>query len=157
MPLKGQTIQDLLMAVMLIGGSWAVYRINRAAAKQAVKSKVPADTIKNLQESNNSLITLDETRQKEMEELKKEVHQNNIDHNEEVLRLNKEISSLTGELRVWRELPIKKLGDGMEEIVKGNKAILEVLTQSANILATDTAAATSHVKEVKVSLEEHKG
>jgi len=126
-------IQDLIIGIGLISGI-LLY----------LKGHVPQQTIKNLKESNDSLIGLNATREAEIKKLAKEVHENNATHAEEVLKLNKEISSLTGELRVWRELPIKKLADGMDAIVKvtqenalSNQKILETLQSSAATLATE--------------------
>ena len=152
--LNGQAFQDSVGLIIFFGVTFAVYRISKS-------SKLPSQTIKNLQDSNASLITLDATRQKEMEQLRQEVHANNTAHNEEVLRLNKEISELTGQIKVYKELPLQKLADGIQKVADSNDKILTALENSAIIAANSANDGGLLVKTkpntpVTVKMEESK-
>lgn len=146
---NSQTIQDLIVGGMFIVGILVTYRISKS-------SKLPADTIKNLKESNESLIGLNATRESEIKKLAEEVHANNATHAEEVLKLNKEISELMGQIKVYKELPLRELADGIKEVVNlsrdnanTNKQVLAVLSNKAVIDAEDRDVLTNSNKHIR--------
>jgi hypothetical protein len=146
--LNGQAIQDLVVLGMFVVGILVAYKISKS-------SRLPADTIKNLKESNESLIGLNATREAEIKKLAEEVHANDAAHSEEVLKLNKEISVLEGQIKVYKELPLRELADGIKEVVKLsrdnaniNKQVLEVLSKKAEIDAEDRDVLTNQNKHI---------
>jgi len=133
----GVGIQNLVILGMFIVGVIVAYRISKS-------SKLPADTIKNLQESNASLVGLNATREAEIKKLSEEVHANNTAHTEEVLKLNKEISELVGQVKVYKELPLQELANGIKQIAdltkinaESNQKILDTLVESAHTLSSE--------------------
>ena len=145
MTINGQTIQDILIAIALIGGVFVYAR-----------GRIPQQTIKNLAESNKSYVTLDLARQTSIKNLELQIKSVIDKHNEERLELNKAIADLQGQVKVYKELPLRELADGIKDVVIGNKAILNVLQKSAKTLTTATADAAIHVEEVRQDLAGNK-
>jgi len=67
-------------------------------------------------------------------------------------QLARQIGGLEGQIKVYKELPLRELADGMKDVVEGNKAILEVLKTSSNARTDEATDAASKVAQVKVDL-----
>ena len=143
MTINGQTVQDLIIGIGLIGGV-LLY----------LKGHVPQQTIKNLEAANDSYVKLDATRQKSIEALEQKVKEVIDKHAAEKLEWTKAISDLQGQIKVYKELPLRELADGIREVVNGNNAIFGVLQASATTLAIDTKDAAIHVNEVRQDLKD---
>lgn len=72
----------------------------------------------------------------------------------------RQIENLSGQINVLKSVPLisidatlKQLAVFNESLVASNKAILDRLERSANLLVKDTASAAKEVKEVKTDLE----
>ncbi len=153
MNIDAQTVQDILIAIGLIGGIF-VY----------AKGRIPQQTIKNLEESNKSYIELDKARQVSIRSLEQKVQEVVKLHTDERLQLTKDIADLQGQVKVYKELPLQELADGIKEVVKvsrdnasSNKDILAQLQKTAIIAAEDRDVLTNqdlHIKtEVRKALK----
>jgi phage-related protein len=122
MTINGQTIQDVLIAVALIGGI-IVYS----------RGRIPQQTIKNLDESNKSYVALDLARQTSIKNLETKIDDIVKAHTNEVLTLNKSMAELQGQVKVYKELPLRELADGINKVAETNALILQTLKTSAAI------------------------
>ena len=134
MNLNTQTIQNIVVVGGFIGAAW-IYR----------RGHVPQQTIRNLEESNKSYVALDAARQVSITNLEVRITGIIKNHAEEVLMLNRAIADLQGQIKVYKELPLRELADIQQKI-------LDTLHSSATILAKDTSDAAKHVEEVKTDL-----
>jgi len=139
--LDSQLIQDILITIGLVGGI-IVYS----------RGRIPQQTIKNLEESNKSYTELDKARQANIDALEVKVQNVITAHREEVLQLTKTLADLQGQIKVYKELPLQQLAEGMRDVVNGNRQIVTLLTNSATRLVKDTANAASEVAHVKEDL-----
>jgi predicted nucleic acid-binding Zn-ribbon protein len=135
---SGATVQGIVLVIILVGGSWGYFRARKPSQ----------DTSKRV----TTLEGLVRDYEKKFKGLEDKLQASNTAHTLEVLRLNKEISALTGELKVWREQPLQTLTDAMNDVVSGNQAILGVLQKSAITLVKDTKDVAVHVAEVRQDL-----
>lgn len=108
-------LNDILLAIAFVGGV-IVY----------TRGRIPQQTIKNLQD-------LVDSQTKSIAELK-----------ESRIEDAKAIGTLQGQVKVYKELPLKSLADGIKEVANiskenatSNQKILEVLTTTAAINAKD--------------------
>jgi metal-dependent amidase/aminoacylase/carboxypeptidase family protein len=127
--LNSQALQDIFLAIALIGGTLIYWR-----------SRVPTQTIKNLQASNASYIQLDAARREEVSELRKKLDTTITNHSDERLELNKALAELQGQVKVYKELPLQQMATAMQDISEVNRSIaasnnkiLETLQASAVI------------------------
>jgi uncharacterized membrane protein YgaE (UPF0421/DUF939 family) len=125
MHISANAIQDIIIAVGLIGGSWGVYKAN--------KSKIPAQTIKNLEDSNASYETLDKTRQAEIKDLNDKLDKALKAHADDRLEFAKELADLNGQVKVYKELPLQELAAGIRDLASGQNEIIKALQASASI------------------------
>ena len=142
MTFNSQNVQDIVILVVSIGGSFAIW-----------KSRVPAQTIKNLEESNKSYVELDKARQASINVLEKKIKEVTDKHTEERVEWTKAIADLNGQIKVYKELPLRELADGMKIIAASNAEILNTLKTSAITLTADTRDAAVAVAEVKSDLK----
>ena len=145
---NSQIIQNIIFVIVVLVGAIAYGR-----------GRVPAQAIKNLQISNKSFLELDKTRQRAIESLTQKIDLITKSHAAETLQLNKDISELQGQIKVYKELPLRELAEGIKEVVtisrdnaNSNQQILTTLQASAHTLATDTALAAAKVEDVKTDL-----
>ena len=131
MTLNGQTFQDVMFAIALIGGV-IVYS----------RSRIPQQNVKNL----TALTDTYEKRIRALEDELKDNHQ---------LQLNNvaAIADLQGQIKVYKELPLQQLANGIDKVAATQDKILSTLQASATALTKDTTAAAIHVAEVKADLE----
>lgn len=121
--INGQLLQDIFIAIGLIGGI-LVY----------TRSRIPQQTVKNLQ----ALVDTYEKRIKLLED--------DLASNHEIQLKNvAAIGELQGQVKVYKELPLRELADSISKLIiltkdnaKSNSKILEVLTESA-LVAANTA------------------
>jgi len=146
--LNSQYVQDFV-ALVIFTGSVLVYRNGR----------IPQQTIKNLEDSNKSYIELDKARQAAIDALEKKVQDVTDKHTAERLELNKAISTLEGQIQVYKELPLRELADGIKEVViisrdnaTSNKAILNQLQSTAGIAAEDREVLTNQDLHIKTKV-----
>jgi hypothetical protein len=141
----GQLIQDILIAIGLIGGV-IVY----------AKGRIPQQTIKNLQASNESYVELDKARQASLKDLEKKLQDAIKTHADEKIQWTTGIADLQGQIKVYKELPLQKLADGIDNLIlltqdnaKSNYKILKVLTTKAKIDAQDRDVLTNQSKHIR--------
>jgi hypothetical protein len=122
MDVSSETIQAVLLAITIIGGS-ILYARNR----------IPQQNVQNL----TALVSTYEKRIKAMEDELKDSH--NLQ-----LQNVSAIADLQGQVKVYKELPLRELADGINEVVKiskenavSNQHILETLQRSAAALSTE--------------------
>ena len=135
MTINSQTIQNIVFVGTAIGVAW-IYK----------RGHVPQQTIRNLEESNKSYEALDKARQVSITNLEAKIDSIVKVHASEVLELNKAIADLQGQIKVYKDLPLKQLADTQEKI-------LQTLQASATQLVKDNAIAAVHVADVKTDLE----
>ena len=134
-------IQDVLVGITMVGGTALYY-----------KGRVPAQTIKNLIVSNKSYIELDKARQASLVALEEKLKEATAKHVEDRMELTKSISDLQGQIKVYKELPLRELADGINEIGRTNLKILERLETSATTLVANTHDAAIAVQGVRSDL-----
>lgn len=135
--LDSQVTQNLLIAIVFIGGI-ILY----------VKSRQPAQTLKNYKD----LVESQDKRIKALEDQRLEDQRQHVEN-------IKAIADLQGQVKVYKELPLKELAEGMKrnnELSNKNNelstSILETLKGSAITLVQDTKEAATHVSEVRQDL-----
>jgi hypothetical protein len=123
-------IQDILLAVGLFGGI-IIYR----------KQNIPQQTIKNLQD-------LTDSQTKSIAELK-----------EARITDARTIGELQGQVKSYKELPLRELADGIKEVVNisrdnatSNQKILETLQTTAKINAEDRDVLTNQNLHIKTEV-----
>lgn len=137
MNLNSQTVQDVLIAIALVGGTMVYYR-----------GRIPQQNVKNL-------TALTDTYEKRIKALEDELHSNR----QSAIENAKAIADLQGQIKVYKELPLQELADGIKEVIKisqvnanSNQKILEVL-QETPLIATEAHDVVTDVhQEVKKSL-----
>lgn len=120
MTINSQIVQDILIAIGLIGGTLVYYR-----------SRVPQQNIKNLQ-------VLTDTYEKRIKALEEELHESR----QAAVDNAKAIADLQGQIKVYKELPLQELADGIKKIGDSNQMILTTLQASAFISPKDGMEAT---------------
>jgi metal-dependent amidase/aminoacylase/carboxypeptidase family protein len=127
MTINGQIVQDVIIGITLVGGV-LLY----------LKGHVPQQTIKNLEAANDSYVKLDATRQKSIEALELKVKEIIDRHTAEKLEWTQAVAELQGQIKVYKELPLRELADGIAKVVDiskenaiSNQHILETLRESA--------------------------
>jgi hypothetical protein len=122
MDVSSQIIQDVLLAITIIGGS-ILYARNR----------IPQQNVQNL-------TALTDTYEKRIAALESELKDN---HNLQLQNVAA-IADLQGQVKVYKELPLQELADGIKEVVRiskdnalSNQQILETLQQSASTLSNE--------------------
>lgn len=143
MTLNGQTIQDVLIAIGLIGGTLVYFR-----------SRIPQQNVANLTALTN-------TYEKRIRALEDELKDN---HKVQLQNISA-ISDLQGQVKVYKELPLQelatgitKVSDSIKEVSKSNIEILNQLKKTADIAAEDRSVLTNqdlHIRtEVKKALKD---
>lgn len=140
MTINGQTVQDVLIAIGLLGGTLLYY-----------KGRVPQQTIKNLTEVNASYVELNSTYEKRIKALELQAQDDKSKH----LENTKSIARLQGQIDLYKELPLRELADGIKEVAiltkdnaESNKAILNQLKATAGIAAEDRSVLTNSDKHI---------
>ena len=137
-------VQNVIIAITLIGGT-VLY----------VKARIPQQNVKNL-------TALTDTYEKRIRALEDELKEN---HNLQLKNVAA-ISDLQGQVKVYKELPLQDLADGinlvsenLKEVVKisqenaiSNKAILQQLQQTASIAAEDRDVLTNQNLHIKTEV-----
>lgn len=148
MTINSQTVQDLIIGIGLIGGV-LLY----------LKGHVPQQTIKNLEAANDSYVKLDATRQKSIEALEQKVKEVIDKHTAEKLEWTKAISDLQGQIKVYKELPLRELADGIAKVVeiskdnaKSNLEILGELKKTSIIAAEDRDVLTNQNLHIRTEV-----
>jgi hypothetical protein len=138
----GQIVQDIVFIAIFIGSVFAY-----------AKGHVPQQTIKNLKD-------LSDAQAKSIIELREQVKENTKAHVSETLELNKAIADLQGQIKVYKELPLRELADGIKKVSEGQTAISDnqtklytLLEKSAIVAHSDTQDAAAKVKKVKEDLQ----
>jgi hypothetical protein len=141
MAISGQVVQDILIAITVIGGSWGFYRLRKPSQ----------DTDKRI-ETLTGLVEDYEKRIKFLEDKIKEDAQLHVDN-------ARAISNLQGQIKVYKDLPLRELADGIKEVVKvsqqnadSNKEILHVLQQTSFINAEDRDVLTNQNKHIRTEV-----
>jgi hypothetical protein len=123
-------INDIILAIVFVGGVVAYSR-----------SRIPRQTIKDLQEhaKGQDLLIQDLRAAKE--------------------QLIKSLGILEGQVKTYKELPLRELAEGIKEVVnltrenaESNKAILEQLKSTAEIAAEDRDMLTNQNKHKKTEV-----
>lgn len=144
MHLTGQDISDIFIAITVMGAS-ILYARNR----------IPQQNVKNLTALTN-------TYEKRIKALEEEIKENHKVQLENVAA----ISDLQGQIKVYKELPLQQLADGLKETVMVNKEnaavnkenaaisrqILEQLQSTAQIAAEDRDVLTNQNKHIKTEV-----
>jgi hypothetical protein len=117
------TVFYILSILALVGGAILV-----------IKSRIPQQTIKNLQQVNESYVELNLTLTKRIDSLE----QKSKDDTQSHLDNAKAISDLQGQIKVYKELPLKELADGMKQVVESNTEILKAV-QASGVSANNNA------------------
>lgn len=141
MHLSAGAWQDVIIAIVAVGGT-ALYYFGR----------IPKQTLTNLQITIDSYVKLDASRQKEIELLKVEVHENNQAHTAEVLQLNKSISNLEGQVTIYKELPLKELADGIAQLNIKQSEMLVAIKANGTIAGKDAKIAQADTDQVAKTL-----
>jgi hypothetical protein len=122
MDITAQTVESVLLAMTIIGGS-ILYARNR----------IPQQNVQNLTALTN-------TYEKRIKALEDELRDN---HKLQLQNVSA-IADLQGQVKVYKELPLRELADGINEVVKisrdnalSNQHILETLQESAIALSTE--------------------
>lgn len=130
-------VQDVLVAITIVGGSALYY-----------KGRLPRQTVKDLQAHVQAQDLIIGDMQKER------------DSDRQAL------ANLQGQLKVYKDIPLKELADGINkvnamternfqvntEVAASNEKILGALTSSAVTLVRDTQDAKTAVQGVKIDL-----
>lgn len=127
MSIDAQSVQDIIIAITVIGGSWGFYR----ARKPSQDTNKRIETLQGLVEDYEKRIKL-------LEEGKKEDAQLHIDN-------AKAIADLQGQIKVYKELPLRELADGIARLNTGQDKMLSAIEKngisasaSADIAQADT-------------------
>jgi len=132
-PLDGQSVQNLVTIAVILAGAVAVYKVN----VKINKSKIPAQTIKNLEESNSSYIELDKARQAKLQELETKLQEALDAHANEKIEWKEAIADLNGQIKVYKELPLRELAAGIKAVQEINNKILQRMEDSATTLSAE--------------------
>lgn len=139
MTISSQIVQDGIAIIILVGGIYAYG-----------KSRAPQQTIKQLEQLSGAY----EKRIKALEDDLKDSHRVQLEN-------VAAISDLQGQVKVYKELPLQQLADGIKEVVgisktnaESNQKILEVLTSGAALAAEDRDVLSG--KTVHIKTEVHK-
>lgn len=103
-----KSIEAVVILAGLAGVFYAVFR-----------ARTTADIISN----QGTLISTLKDRLDVLQEENKELMSKHIEN-------EKAIADLQGQIKVYKELPLQKLADNMDEITKTNKSILQLLEKS---------------------------
>ena len=133
MIIGGQTAQDIVIIGGFIGTTFAVYKANA----KANKAKIPQQTIQNLEESNKSYIELDKARQGKLTELETRLQEALDAHANEKIEWKEAIADLNGQIKVYKELPLRELADGIKAVQEINNKILQRMEDSATALSAE--------------------
>jgi len=117
-------IQDVLVGITMIGGSLLYY-----------KGRLPRQTVKDLQAhvKAQDLLMKDITRERDED--------------------RRALSNLEGQLKVYKDIPLRELADGIKAVANSNEQILQALNTSAITSARTTSDAASAVQGVKTDLQ----
>jgi hypothetical protein len=116
-----QLVQDIVAGIVLIGGI-IVYS----------RGRVPQQTIKNLGQ-------LTDTYEKRIRALEDELKDNHTLQLQNVAA----IADLQGQVKVYKELPLQELADGIKRVSDSNSEILKVLQATSAIAAEDRDVLTN--------------
>lgn len=131
-----QLIQDVIAGIVFVGGV-IVYS----------RSRIPQQTVKNLQQLTDSY----EKRIKALEDELKDNHQIQ-------LKNVAAIGDLQGQVKVYKELPLQELADGIKQVSKSNVQILQELQKTASIAAEDRDVLTNqnaHIRTEVTKIMDH--
>ena len=132
MTLNSQTLQDIVLAITLIGGT-LLY----------AKARIPKQTFSN----QKDLIDTYGKRLKSLEDQKKDDATQQIEN-------VKAIADLQGQVKLYKDLALDTMAKSMAEIASTNLKILDMLTRSSVTLAENTKTVAGAVRQVKVDLAE---
>ncbi len=118
---NSQLIQDVVAGIVLIGGI-IVYS----------RGRIPQQTIKNL-------TSLTDTYEKRIKALEDELKDNHTLQIQNVAA----IADLQGQVKVYKELPLQELADGIKKVSDSNEKILKVLQDTSEINAQDRDVLTN--------------
>lgn len=121
----------------LVGGAWLV-----------LKSRIPQQTIKNLQEVNASYIELNATYEKRISSLELKIKEDANLHIENA----KAISDLQGQIKVYKELPLKELADGIAKLNDGQDLMLKAIQDNGAKATASATLAQSDTEQVAKTL-----
>lgn len=111
MTLNSQVIQDIIFTITLVGGTLIYFR-----------SRIPQENIKNL-------IILTDTYEKRIKALEEELKEN---HKLQITNVSA-IADLQGQVKVYKELPLQELAEGIKQNNEISNKILDTLNKSAQI------------------------
>lgn len=126
-----QLIQDAIGLIVLIGGTLAY-----------TKSRIPQQTIKNLE-------ALAQTYEKRIRALEDELKEN---HKQQLTNVAS-IADLQGQVKVYKELPLQELADGIKQNNSISIEILNELRKTAVIAAEDRDVLTNQNVHIKTEVE----
>lgn len=101
------------------------------------RSRIPQQTIKNLQDLSDSQILRINQQEASIAELK-----------EGRVEDAKTIGKLQGQIESYKELPLQELANGIKEVAVSNKKILDTLQTTARINAEDRDVLTNQNKHI---------
>jgi di/tripeptidase len=119
-------VNDIILAVVFFGGTFVYAR-----------SRIPQQTIQNLQE----LVSAYEKRIKVLED---DLRTNN----KLQFTTAAALAELQGQVKVYKELPLQELADGIKEVSDSNQKILETLQATSIINAEDRDVLTNQNKHI---------
>jgi hypothetical protein len=111
MALNSQIIQDIIFTITLVGGTLIYF-----------KSRIPQENVKNL-------IILTDTYEKRIKALEDELKDN---HQIQLSNVSA-IADLQGQVKVYKELPLQELAEGIKQNNEISNKILDTLNKSADI------------------------
>jgi hypothetical protein len=123
-------VNDIILAIVFIGGV-LVY----------AKGRIPQQTVKNLQD-------LTSTYERRIAALESELKE---DHQIQLQNVSA-ISDLQGQVKVYKELPLQEIADGIKKVSESNDKIVTLLTATAQINAEDRDILTNQNLHIKTEV-----
>lgn len=130
MTISTQSVQNVVIVITVVGGALLYFR-----------NRIP-------QQNVAQLTALTGTYEKRIAALEQELKSNHKIQLDNVAA----ISDLQGQIKVYKDLPLRELADGIKKVVDTNQDILNTLKSSALTLVTDTKDAAAAAQEVKTDL-----
>jgi len=132
MTINGQWVQDILLGIAFVGGTLLYFR-----------SRIPQQNVKNL-------TILTDTYEKRIKALEDELNEN---HNLQLANV-KAIADLQGQIKVYKDLPLRELADGIKAVNTSNQRIVDILERNATIAAADRPILAKGRRDVEINNHE---
>ena len=160
MHLTGTDVSDIFIVITILGAS-ILYARNRIP-QQNVKEQgelittLQALRLADAEKTTKQLNILTDTYEKRIKALEDELRVNHQMQLDNVAA----IAELQGQIKVYKELPLRELADSINKVVEisqsnadSNKKILQVLQQTATINAEDRDVLTNQNLHIKTEVD----